>query len=124
MYVYIYDTYKYIRGSIVKPGAGRREANPGGEIRDIVHRVQVRRHDWPQSHRLRYEVRRYTPVGESPRRPSAVEVAAVGPEVALQHRRDLVVVARIHRGVSEHDHRRDVRGGAAAAGDDEEKKIG
>lgn len=75
--------------------------------------VKVRRHGGRQPQRLGDEVGGEPAVGEPAGGHAAGEVPPVRRVVAPRHGLDEVVVARVRRGVAEHDHRRDA---PAAAG--------
>ena len=103
IYIYIYiTTYKHIWSGIIVASSGGGEANSGGEIRYVVGGIEVSRDGGFQPERLGDEVRRDPAVAEAPCGLAPGEVAAVGLEVAPKERADVVVVARIHRRVSEH----------------------
>ena len=103
-------TYQDSGGGVVDAGARGREADAAREVVDAVGPVKVGRHERRQAERLGDEVRGQPPVAEPAggARP-ARHVAAVGREVGAQRGGDLVVVARVHRRVPEHDHRRHPR---------------
>ena len=107
-YWYIeWRTYQDAGGLVVEAGAGGGEADALGEVLDAVGGVEVGRDQRRQAERLGDEVRREAAVAEPPRGfGPAGHVAPVRREVALQDRPDPVVVARVHRRVAEHDHRR------------------
>jgi hypothetical protein len=124
--------YQDAGGLVVEAGACGGEADAAGEVLDAVGGVEVGRDQRRQAERLGDEVRRQAPVAEPPRGLGpAGHVAPVRREVALQDGPDRVVVARVHRRVTEHDHRRHLRGrrrwtgagtGAAAAGQGEQEE--
>ena len=96
-------SYKKIRRGVVVAGSCRSEAGAGGKAAHVDVGVQVRRHEWGEAKSLGDEVDGEAAVGEpagglattaASRRP---EVAAIGREVALDERGDVVVVARVDR---------------------------
>jgi hypothetical protein len=102
----VFAAYQDGGGGVVESGAGGGEADALGEILDAVGGVEVGRDQRRQAERLGDEVRREAAVAEPARGLGAGHVAPVRREVALQYGVDDVVVARVHRRVPEHDHRR------------------
>jgi hypothetical protein len=105
----VFAAYQDGGGGVVESGAGGGEADALGEILDAVGGVEVGRDQRRQAERLGDEVRREAAVAEPARGLGAGHVAPVRREVALQYGVDDVVVARVHRRVPEHDHRRHLR---------------
>lgn len=107
--------YQDVGGGVVEAGAGGGEADAAGEVADAVGGVEVGGDERREAEGLGDEVGGDAAVAEPPGGPAG-EVAAVGPEVALQHGADGVVVAGVHRRVAEHDDSRDGRGGGGGGG--------
>jgi len=112
-------SYKKIRRGVVVAGACRREAGAGGEAAHVGVGVEVRRHERGEAKSLGDEVDGEAAIGEpagglgtasaaAAAASRRAEVAAVGGEVALDERGDVVVVARVDRRVAEHDQRSDL----------------
>jgi hypothetical protein len=102
----VFAAYQDAGGGVVEAGAGGGEADAACEVLDAVGGVEVCRDQSRQAERLGDEVGREAAVAEPACGLGAGHVAPVRREVALQHRADQVVVARVHRRVPEHDHRR------------------
>nr|GMC70614.1 hypothetical protein Iba_chr03aCG17520 [Ipomoea batatas] len=105
------QTYEDIGGGIVISGAGGGEADTFSKIRNLIRRIKVGRDERAEAKTLGNQVGRNPAVAEPPGGAFSDEVAAVGLEVALEERGDLVVVAGIHGGVAEHNDCREFRSG-------------